>query len=732
MRPARAIGLPAMAAVTTGSARPITPAVLAAFGLEPGHLVRRQDLAQLGVHLRPLALMGCAPCFGRGVGVGRPRRLPTRRRLLEHTLNARGLAVVQREALPQVGDSASDVLGPRLGPQRLGLLPLRRRQHRVDAATAVFMERAHLGALSLAVATRAELLGTSARLLTDGAHLGLLRVGQVQLTHDVLVVAAAVVSATVATVAPMALVAPLAPMARAGIALARRRTIGRLARRLGGETGRHGEGQQEGGGGELAEEAVLRGHWGSCSLGVCTERRRTPCEDLNRPNFFWRPARVAVNARPCYLLHMPSPSFDSERDSGRDVAFLWLLRTRWAATAAFAVAVVVAQEVLQLRLQLMPLFVLWSLALATNAAAAWVPKAKQAVAGAWLLGFDVAVLTLMLGIAGGPSNPFSVLYLVYVTLAAMTLSGRVTAALTAFSILAYGALFVAPLHLLDPHAGHAGHMGHASDTTAYDAHLYGMFLALAVTAALIAGFVTRLAGALKRREEELGLARAEVSRAERLTALTTLSAGAAHELGTPLGTIALVAKEIEKRAGTDSQLGSIREDAALVRAEVDRCRAILDRMAGRTGEPVGEARESMSIAALLDAARERLHSADAARVTLASGGELQVKVPPRALTQVLENLVRNGLDAAPESRVRVDAERQAVGTVRVQVVDDGPGMSGDALARAGEPFFTTKDVGHGMGLGLYLSRAVVEQLGGTFELRSTAGVGTEVSFVIPT
>jgi two-component system sensor histidine kinase RegB len=108
-----------------------------------------------------------------------------------------------------------------------------------------------------------------------------------------------------------------------------------------------------------------------------------------------------------------------------------------------------------------------------------------------------------------------------------------------------------------------------------------------------------------------------------------------------------------------------------------------------------------------------------------------VHVPPRALTQVLENLVRNGLDAAPESRVRVGAERAGDGTVRVQVADDGPGMSSDALARAGEPFFTTKDVGHGMGLGLYLSRAVVEQLGGTFELRSTTGVGTEVSFVIP-
>ncbi|MBK8588321.1 MAG: HAMP domain-containing histidine kinase [Sandaracinaceae bacterium] len=427
---------------------------------------------------------------------------------------------------------------------------------------------------------------------------------------------------------------------------------------------------------------------------------------------------------------MPTASMDS----GHNVAFLWLLRTRWAATAAFAVAVVVAQEVLQLRLQLTPLFVLWSLALATNAAAAWVPREKQAVAGAWLLGFDMSVLTLILGIAGGPSNPFSALYLVYVTLAAMTLSGRVTAALTVFAIVAYGALFMVPPELLDPHAGHYGHtahMGQQDGTSAYDAHLYGMFLALAVTAALLAGFVTRLASALRRREQELSVARAEVSRAERLTALTTLSAGAAHELGTPLGTIALVAKEIERRASGDDLLASIREDAALVRAEVARCRGILDRMAGRTGEPVGEARETITIADLVAAALERLHAADAQRVTLTAGGDEVVRVPPRALTQVLENLVRNGLDAASESRVRVAAERGDDGIVSVHVADDGPGMSSDDLARAGEPFFTTKDVGHGMGLGLYLSRAVIEQLGGTFELRSTTGVGTEVSFVIP-
>ena len=253
-----------------------------------------------------------------------------------------------------------------------------------------------------------------------------------------------------------------------------------------------------------------------------------------------------------------------------------------------------------------------------------------------------------------------------------------------------------------------------------------------MTAALLAAFVSRLAAALKHREEELVAARAAVARGERLHALTTLSAGAAHELGTPLGTIALVAREIERVAEEEPRLACVREDAALVRSEVARCRGILDRMAGRTGEPVGEALREVTWGALVEGVRERLHAADAARVEV-EGADVTLHVPLRAMTQVLENLVRNGLDAAPEGAVRVRAEPATVaGGVRLRVTDDGSGMTPELLARAGEPFFTTKDVGRGMGLGLYLARAVVEQLGGSFQLRSEDGTGTEVCMELPT
>ncbi len=431
----------------------------------------------------------------------------------------------------------------------------------------------------------------------------------------------------------------------------------------------------------------------------------------------------------------------------RDVAFLWLVRTRWAATFAFAAGIVVAQEVLHVPLRLPPLVTLWSLAVATNALAAWIPKPREEQAATGLLLFDIVSLTAMLAITGGPANPFNALYLVYITLAAMTLSGRVTASLTALAIIAYGLLFaLEPLGLArwlggaGPHAAHGGGAAHAMHTggTPYSAHLYGMFLAFSTTAVLTAVFVGRLAAALREREVELHDARVRVERGERLAALSTLSAGAAHELGTPLGTIALVAKEMEKRLhalAPELGLQTVAEDAALVRSEVQRCRQILDRMAGRTGEPAGEAEAERPLSDLVAEASARLHPSAAARVESASLTDELLRVPPKAFVQVLENLLRNSLDASADATVEVRASSKEGPAgqrwVEVCVSDNGPGMSKELLARAGEPFFTTKDAGHGMGLGLYLARAVIEQLGGVFEMSSSPGAGTEVRLTLP-
>src|SRR5690606_17010356 len=148
------------------------------------------------------------------------------------------------------------------------------------------------------------------------------------------------------------------------------------------------------------------------------------------------------------------------------------------------------------------------------------PGRPALVLGALL--FDVAALTALLAQSGGPSNPFSVVYLVYVTLGAVLLSPRATSLIVGAAALGYGLLFALGA-AQDPHAHH--HHGAGG----FEAHLYGMYVALVLAAGLVGYFVSRLSAATRQRELELSEARARAAQAERLAALTTVCAGAAHE-----------------------------------------------------------------------------------------------------------------------------------------------------------------------------------------------------------
>src|SRR5688572_15842072 len=151
-----------------------------------------------------------------------------------------------------------------------------------------------------------------------------------------------------------------------------------------------------------------------------------------------------------------------------------------------------------------------------------------------VLTFDTMVLTAFLMASGGPANPFSVLYLVHVTLAAVLLPTTMTWFLVAISSGGFALLFVVSDDTMHAHDG-------------YGSHLQGMWIAYTIAAIVIAYFVGRLSLALRRRDAELASLREEASKNARLASLTTLAAGAAHELNTPLSTVAVVAKEIQRK-----------------------------------------------------------------------------------------------------------------------------------------------------------------------------------------
>jgi two-component system, sensor histidine kinase RegB len=257
-----------------------------------------------------------------------------------------------------------------------------------------------------------------------------------------------------------------------------------------------------------------------------------------------------------------------------------------------------------------------------------------------------------------------------------------------------------------------------------------MWVAATVAAELVAYFVGRASEALARREEALESMRLRAARSERLVSLTTLAAGAAHELSTPLATIALASRELQRaleRVGD----AALTDDARLIRTEVDRCQTILDQMSGRAGGTAADEAELVLLPALMDDVRSRLASDRASRLIVQASSDLHPVLVPRAgLSQTLLSLIANAFDATGNADASVIIDLSATSnTFRIAVVDEGPGLTPEARRRAGEPFYTTKDPGRGLGLGLFLARIFAERLGGSLKLEST--VGTKAILELP-
>ena len=452
----------------------------------------------------------------------------------------------------------------------------------------------------------------------------------------------------------------------------------------------------------------------------------------------------------------PVPADGAPEAERNRINLRWLVRLRWGAVAGQLVTVLGASGLLRLPLPLGSLLGLIALAALSNLGAAlWLRRAARVpeAALALLMGLDVLVLTGLLALSGGPFNPFSTLYLVNLALAAVVLRPAWTWALVIFSSTCFGLLFVAPLRSEMEAA--MGHGGHGDDVRL---HLEGMWVAFGVGAAFIVYFVQRVTSELARRDRELADARAARARAEQLASLATLAAGAAHELATPLSTIAVVARELERAlaalpfANGDSpgagaakvgepdcgrrQAGesSLCADARLIREQVDRCRGILDRMAGEAGETPGEGFGEIRLGELIALATEDLAAGGRIEVTLDPAlRDASLTVPRRAVTQSIQALVKNALEATPApGRVTIVASAGPDGrSLTLEVRDRGAGMPAEVLARVGEPFFTTKGPGAGMGLGVFLSRTILGSLGGSLDLSSTPGQGTTVRVRLP-
>jgi two-component system sensor histidine kinase RegB len=350
-----------------------------------------------------------------------------------------------------------------------------------------------------------------------------------------------------------------------------------------------------------------------------------------------------------------------------------------------------------------------------------------------LMAMDLITLTAMLYLTGGADNPFSLFYLVNIAVGGVILTAPLTWILTGLAILGYVVLLIDSWPV-------TGLTIHPAETPGWliatlDLRDCGMLFAFVTCATVLSYFVTRISRQLRLREQDLRRSQSERADAMRLEGLTTLAAGAAHELASPLSAIDVACRELTRHLEDIPKPKSVDEDLSLIDGQLLMCRQILSRMRAASGDTAAQRWNRTTLGDLIDTALEGIRDPHRVEIVEPFGDvsweDQPMWLPEEAVAQAIRNLIHNGLDASgPEESVAVEVLVDGE-EARLQVRDQGQGMSEEVLGRAGDPFFTTKEPGRGIGLGLFLTRNVITRLGGTLKFESTPGLGTAATVRLP-
>jgi two-component system sensor histidine kinase RegB len=423
---------------------------------------------------------------------------------------------------------------------------------------------------------------------------------------------------------------------------------------------------------------------------------------------------------------------------GRSVRLDTLVRLRWLAVIGQTTAVLVVYWGLDFELPI------WA-CLSVIALAAWLNVALrirfpllqrlEPDRAAWLLAFDTAELAVLLFFTGGLQNPFAFLFLGPVLISATALPPRMTLMLGGFAIACATLLIFVhgPLPWDDD-----------PPLELPAVYIMGVWLSILLAIAFIGLHAWQITEDSRQLADALAATELVLAREQHLSQLDGLAAAAAHELGTPLATITLIAKELQLAIKPDSEHA---EDVRLLNEQAKRCRAILGKLTELSG---GDPFDRMKLSTLIEeVVAPHRHFGVAINVALAvgdlaagdsaagdlagsnlAGFHLAEPVGGRnpAILYGLGNLLENAVDFAHE-RVEVAASWSGH-DVQVTITDDGPGFAPEIMDRIGQPYVTThrrKDqivdgegsaLASGLGLGFFIAKTLLERSGATLELEN--------------
>ncbi|HAT31436.1 MAG TPA: histidine kinase [Janthinobacterium sp.] len=402
---------------------------------------------------------------------------------------------------------------------------------------------------------------------------------------------------------------------------------------------------------------------------------------------------------------------------------LQLIQLRWIAVAGQITTIVSVTLGFGIALPVVPMLEVLACLIAFNIASQLRWHENRAVANSELffaLLVDVGSLTAQLYLSGGTTNPFVLLYLLQVILSAVLLEAWSTWTIVALTSLCLAglALFSRPLALPLDHA-----RGFSS------LYVQGMLICFALNAALLVTFITRISRNLRAGAAQLADLRQRAAEEEHIVRMGLLASGAAHELGTPLATLAVILGDW-RRMPEFRDSGILLEEIEEMQTQLLRCKSIVSGILLSAGETRGESATRTTLFTFLDELVDKWRFSRPIQTFLYDNRIAQdlPVVFDSALKQMICNVLDNALEASPHW-LRLEATR-ANDTLTLLISDDGAGFAPAMLAHIGKPYQSSKGRPGG-GLGLFLVVNVARTLGGGVTARNRAEGGAAVQITLP-